>query len=180
LTHEYRAYAALVHHRISVPPSSAPLRPAVPYCYGIIKIRTPDQLFRNCSSAEYQLFKNLRIFLTDRPLCGLVLEYIPNAASIAEDPSRLTPQLAFRAVQALREIHKAGVLHVDHWPRNIVIDGQGRVRWVDFDSAVTRGYWKIDERCFWMEAMGTLHTLLEDVIPARERGEQPQWEMFSF
>ena len=100
--------------------------------------------------------------------------------SVAEDPSRLTRQIAFRAVQALREIHKAGVLHVDHWPRNIVVDGQGGVRWVDFDSAITTNYWSIDERWFWMEEAGTMHTLLLDVIPARERGELAQWEKFSF
>jgi hypothetical protein len=96
----------------------------------------PHQLFCNLSSAEYHFFQNFSIVFTGRPLSNLGLEYIHIAVSIIENLSCLTPQLALRAVRALRGIPKAGVLHILHWQKSIVIDGEGSIRWVDFDSGV--------------------------------------------
>ncbi|KAF8541464.1 hypothetical protein BDD12DRAFT_829280 [Trichophaea hybrida] len=99
--------------------------------------------------------------------------------SIAEDPWRLTAKDALRAIEALRMIHDAGVLHGDSETSNSLLSKAGeRVWWVDFDSAVTKARAGIDDRWFEMEMRCTSETLLDDVVSStRRRGSRGRFRL---
>jgi hypothetical protein len=205
---EYLAYAALLRHGVSRPPSSsAEFTPKhhriVPYCYGALRIANMDKLFsRGDGSKSYGQLKNSSTLYPDRatttvseypssnrehaaqvkakpvPLHAILLEYIPDAVRIDEDPSQLTPELALAAVDALRQVHSAGVLHMDVLPRNILVDRDMKVWLIDFDSARTTSHCDIDERWFWSEIRKMERLLLDDIIPAFQMGITPKWCYF--
>ena len=53
------------------------------------------------------------------------------------DTITYTPERWEKAVNSLKMIHEAGVLHADLYPNNIMItpDNPERVLWIDFDRA---------------------------------------------
>ncbi|KAJ5783533.1 uncharacterized protein N7518_009210 [Penicillium psychrosexuale] len=63
---------------------------------------------------------------------GVLIEYIPDLNMI--DISNYTEQRAQKLKQLLAEIHKAGIVHLDPYPRNMLIQGDSdRVLWIDFE-----------------------------------------------
>jgi serine/threonine protein kinase len=67
------------------------------------------------------------------PASAVVMEYVDGERPTE---SNLTPILADRILDALRDIHRAHVLHGDTNPRNIIISPEtGRVVWINFSSA---------------------------------------------
>ena len=63
---------------------------------------------------------------------GVLIEYIPDLNMI--DISNYTEQRAQRLKQLLAEIHKAGIVHLDTDPRNMLIQGDSdRVLWIDYE-----------------------------------------------
>jgi tRNA A-37 threonylcarbamoyl transferase component Bud32 len=111
-------------------------------------------------------------------LRALVLEYIPEAVTVAAAPGLMTAALAEEAVAKLRVLHEVGVLHRDPTPRNVLlVEGRhGRsVRWIDFDSTVTTVGWDVHEVCFQAEKREVRSTLVEDVMGSEREGRMPLW-----
>ncbi len=65
----------------------------------------------------------------------LVLEFLPCASEMTLRWT--TPQTAQAAMDALDIIHRAGVVHGDIDPRNLLVLPEGRVVWIDFELAGT-------------------------------------------
>ncbi|KAI9924689.1 hypothetical protein ASPWEDRAFT_172348 [Aspergillus wentii DTO 134E9] len=81
---------------------------------------------------------HLDTFLEDEyPPSAIFLEYIPGLEMIYLN--NYTPQRMDNLVTGIQEIHKAGVLHADPKPRNMmVVAGDAeRVVWLDFDRSYT-------------------------------------------
>ncbi|PKY03227.1 hypothetical protein P168DRAFT_291359 [Aspergillus campestris IBT 28561] len=83
---------------------------------------------------------SLTMFLDDElPPNATVIEYIPNLQQI--DLSNYTERRLETLRDILDEIHNAGVLHGDAYPRNMMVSlspgERDRVLWIDFDSAQT-------------------------------------------
>ena len=78
---------------------------------------------------------------SDRPLTTfIVMEYVPGktlSEMIAESPLDLHDvlRLALQATDALAAAHRAGVIHRDLKPRNIMVDESGIVKILDFGLA---------------------------------------------
>lgn len=71
-----------------------------------------------------------------------VLRVIENAGYLSTEDALL---IALQAVLALEHVHLRGFIHRDVRPSNFVIDGYGKFRLVDFDSAkVCRGHFGSD------------------------------------
>ncbi|KAL3478680.1 hypothetical protein BJX99DRAFT_224143 [Aspergillus californicus] len=70
---------------------------------------------------------------------AILLEYLPNAERLncVKYSEALYPQ----AVEGMKEIHKAGVVHEDIYPKNLLLvrgDGESdKLVWIDFDVATT-------------------------------------------
>ncbi|KZF19890.1 hypothetical protein L228DRAFT_270662 [Xylona heveae TC161] len=80
---------------------------------------------------------HLNMFRKDeaRP-SALFIEYIPDLRKI--DLDNYTTERILKLGTILREIHKAGVLHDDPYPRNMMVqESSDRVCWIDFDRADT-------------------------------------------
>ncbi|KAF8537616.1 hypothetical protein BDD12DRAFT_845846 [Trichophaea hybrida] len=180
-TREYRAYSSLVARGVSVKPGSSTMSPrVVPYCYGAVKASSLSSLFATTAFPEFSRIEQspaLNLYPAHHGFRGLILEYIPSSVTVASSLSSLTPRMAIRAIEALEQIHDAGVLHLDAYPRNILLV-DGDVLWIDFDSAMTTCYWMIDVRQFRRERALVERTLLLDVIPAAWAGKRPKYEMW--
>ena len=83
----------------------------------------------------------------DRPF--LVLDYVPgrNLEQIYAD-QRPTPQIAAQLIAEVARVvayaHQHGVVHGDVTPRNILIDGHGRARLIDFGLSKIQDAWRED------------------------------------
>lgn len=101
-------------------------RGTVPHFYGTIKNIQP------------RLWPDLNMFLEDKlPPNAVLIEYIPNMEPIML--SNYSKHYMEHLNQILHDIHKAGVLHGDPMPRNMMISRgeRNKVLWIDFDSAQT-------------------------------------------
>lgn len=105
-------------------------RGVVPQFYGVIRNMKPS------SWADH-----LHMFCGDELLPNAVLlEYIPNMQMM--DVPYFKSELLDKLERILKDIHVAGVLHDDPYPRNMmVVPGTSgtpdRVLWIDFDRAQT-------------------------------------------
>lgn len=101
-------------------------RGIVPDFYGTVKNIQPI------------LWPDLNMFLEDKlPPNAVLIEFIPNMEPI--ELSNFSKHYLEQLRHILYDIHKAGVLHGDPKPRNMMISrGEGnKVLWIDFDSAQT-------------------------------------------
>ncbi|PTU23650.1 hypothetical protein P175DRAFT_0505470 [Aspergillus ochraceoroseus IBT 24754] len=97
----------------------------VPYFLGSIRKFDPS----SCQP-------HLKMFLHDEYLpSALFLEYIPNLEMI--QLHNYTQQRMHNILSGIREIHNALVQHNDPKPRNMMVVGNERVVWIDFDRAET-------------------------------------------
>jgi serine/threonine protein kinase len=173
---EYDAYTALLHHNVCRSPDSTSTEPrVVPYCYGLVLLQDLRKQMRRASYWKSPLKKHLR----NRPLYSLLLEYIPNAVTFAAEPARLSqqPQLVTTIVDALRSVHSAGVYHNDPMPRNVLLDENGGVWWIDFGSSYNTALTLIEDGWFESELNLVECLLLDDVIPAERKGAIPFWRI---
>ncbi|KAA8906158.1 hypothetical protein FN846DRAFT_949112 [Sphaerosporella brunnea] len=177
---EYYAYSALRHHGVCTapppPPRISATRRVVPFCYGALSLRSWRQIAR--VNAWKTAFRKTHAL----PLRALLLEYIPNAPSIMASPDRLAqrPELVDSVLDALRQVHSAGVLHDDALPRNMLIDDAGGVWWIDFGRSMTTAYCEIDRWWFQAEGWRVKVLLRDDVIPACREGRTPKWWIRGF
>ncbi|KAJ6185716.1 hypothetical protein N7519_007017 [Penicillium mononematosum] len=100
-------------------------RGVIPDFYGIIT---------NIQPASWP---GLDMFLDDKlPPNAILIEYVPNVQQI--DLSNFSLRYLRQLRHILDEIHDAGVLHGDPYPRNMMISAdQCKALWIDFDSAHT-------------------------------------------
>ncbi|KAJ5407640.1 hypothetical protein N7509_001523 [Penicillium cosmopolitanum] len=104
-------------------------RKVIPDFYGTITNIQPRQ------------WPHLWMFVDDElPPTAIVIEYVPNMHRI--DLTNFSPQNVQILRDILEDIHLAGVLHDDTYPRNMMISRdpstkQVRVLWIDFDRAQT-------------------------------------------
>ena len=78
----------------------------------------------------------LEMFLYDEfPPNAIILGYIPGMRTLWID--NYSRERAEGFMHIIQEIHKAGVLHDDVYPRNMIVldDDPERVMWIDFDRA---------------------------------------------
>ncbi|CAI7660176.1 unnamed protein product [Penicillium crustosum] len=69
-----------------------------------------------------------------RPNGGVLMEYIPDVNMF--DIYNYTEERARKLHQLLIEIHEAGIVHLDHYPRNMLIQGDSdRGLWIDYELA---------------------------------------------
>jgi hypothetical protein len=176
LVNEYYAYTALIHHKVSRPPGSSPEPRVVPYCYGLVRLNDLDKQMRRASYWKSPIKQHLQ----NRHLDCLLIEYIPNAVTVASDPARLSqrPHLATALLDALRAIHAAGVYHRDPMPRNMLVDENDGVWWIDFGWSCETAHLVIPKGEFMEELSRVEYLLLDDVIPAVRNGTIPEWEFF--
>ncbi|KAF8587320.1 hypothetical protein K439DRAFT_1659148 [Ramaria rubella] len=99
----------------------------VPQCYGWTTI---DQSKWPIAGKHDLLF---HFHDETKPLRSLVLEYLPNASQMTV--RWINPEMYRTAMLGLDMIHRAGVLQNDIHPRNILVLKDGRVAWIDFESA---------------------------------------------
>lgn len=68
---------------------------------------------------------------------AILLEYLPNTENL--NCVNYSDALYSQAVEGMKEIHRAGVLHRDIYPRNMLLvrGGPDRLVWIDFDVATT-------------------------------------------
>ncbi|GJE92046.1 hypothetical protein PsYK624_081990 [Phanerochaete sordida] len=129
---EKEAYAHLVHAGVCEAGH-------VPQCYGWVELtaahvdaiasKAPDLTY--CDSLTIKdLQKMVR---KGRMPKGILLEYFPDAKTLTY--KNATEELGQAACRALSAIHAAYVLHGDISDRNLLIIPNGRVVWVDFNSA---------------------------------------------
>ena len=97
---------------------------------------------------------------------------------VREAPYILTARRAKEAMKRLEEIHNAGVLHHDAYPRNLAVTAAGQVLWLDFDCAETTAYIEIDQAWFDGEAKLVERRLLWDVCSAGWEGLEKPHEPF--
>ena len=106
----------------------------MPNCYGTAVL---DQ-------AQWHFPKNHGWLLHFRdgpnPLNSLVLEYFLHASKMTL--RCFTLQRAEDAMEALKTSHPTHVAHGDIHPRNLLVLPEGRVVWIDFDSASGRPYYR--------------------------------------
>lgn len=100
----------------------------IPDFYGVIENINPKE-------AEWE--PHLEKFTDEElPLNAVLMEYIPNMHQI--DLSTYSEERLEKLHAILKEIHAAGVLHDDLYPRNMMVQvDTGRVLWIDFDRAQT-------------------------------------------
>jgi serine/threonine protein kinase len=144
----------------------------------------PD-FYGTITNIQPALWPSLHMFLGDKlPPNAVLIEYVPNIQPI--DLSNFSLQYLREFGHVLEEIHRAGILHGDPKPRNMVVSwDQGRVLWIDFDSAQTfseslstrqRTWIKEEDEMmeYFVEALVCLHrlcaTLIDSVPGARLRG----------
>lgn len=75
-------------------------------------------------------------FLFDEfPPNAIILEYIPGMRTFWID--NYSRKRAEGFIRLIQEIHKAGVVHDDVYPRNMIVfdEDPERVMWIDFDRA---------------------------------------------
>ncbi|PWY76045.1 hypothetical protein BO94DRAFT_549357 [Aspergillus sclerotioniger CBS 115572] len=96
----------------------------VPEFYGLIEhIKPADHL------------PYLKDFLGDNPN-AILLEYVPDIRPISL--AKFSRERSYKLRSILSEIHDAGIIHGDTYPRNIMVqESSDRVLWVDFDRAQT-------------------------------------------
>jgi serine/threonine protein kinase len=153
----------------------------VPYCFGVAKVQRDLRLLTP-SASDPDAVKRLQgagVFRgVATALRSLVLEYIPEAVTVAAAPGLMTVALAEEAVAKLRVLHEVGILHRDPMPRNLLlVEGRhGRsVRWIDFDSAITTMGWDVHEVWFEIEKGRVWSTLVDDVMVSEREGRMPLW-----
>ncbi|KAL2825165.1 serine/threonine protein kinase [Aspergillus cavernicola] len=66
---------------------------------------------------------------------AILLEYLPNAESL--NCVNYSDTLYTQAMEGMKDIHKAGVVHEDVYPKDIVRGKPDRLVWIDFDVATT-------------------------------------------
>ncbi|PYI09804.1 hypothetical protein BO78DRAFT_362287 [Aspergillus sclerotiicarbonarius CBS 121057] len=81
---------------------------------------------------------HLQYFTDDKYLpCAILLEWLPDARPLGD--LEWSPQLVKPIYAALGQIHQAGVIHNDAYPKNILVvpgkQGQ-RIVWIDFDVSI--------------------------------------------
>jgi hypothetical protein len=173
---EYDAYTALLHHKVSRPPGSSPEPRVVPYCYGLLRLNDLRKQMRRASYWKSPIKRHLQ----NTHLNCLLLEYIPKTVTVAAEPERLSqrPHLATALLDALRSIHAAGVYHRDPLPRNMLLDENDGVWWIDFGQSYNTAFSNIDDGWFIRELSRVEYLLLGDVIPAVRNGTIASWVRF--
>ncbi|OQD74624.1 hypothetical protein PENDEC_c010G06668 [Penicillium decumbens] len=96
----------------------------------------PD-FYGTITNIKPSLWPELEMFLDDKlPPNAVLIEYVPNMQPI--DLSNFSSQYLQELSHILEDIHRAGVLHGDPKPRNMMISwDRDRVLWIDFDSSQT-------------------------------------------
>jgi serine/threonine protein kinase len=117
-----------------------------------------------------------------RSVRGLLIDFIVDAQTIMAAPERLVhkPSLVDDVLAVLDDIHRAGVLHRDPVPRNILLDKHDRVWWIDFGCAYSNPdcvFGDFEPRLFELEQWATRSLLLDDVVPSAREGRIPVWMM---
>lgn len=105
---------------------------------GLCKRGVVPDFYGTVTKMQPTLWPSLTMFLEDKlPPNAVLIEYIPNMQPIGL--SNFSQHYLDQLRDILHDIHKAGILHGDPKPRNMVISpGEGdKVLWIDFDSAQT-------------------------------------------
>jgi len=118
---EVNAYRFLCHYGV-------PDQGIVPKVYGVLPSLSKKALSKLLGDSIPE----------EAPVVGtaaaVVMEYIQGAQKAS--PETMTPTLAKKAVDALRTIHKAHILHEDAEGRNLLVFPETeQVVWIDFSSA---------------------------------------------
>ena len=124
---EAAAYRNLLH-------SGACAAGVVPNCYGSAVLDQAQWHF----PGKHDWLLHFRD--DPKPLNALVLEFLVHASKMTL--RCITLQRAEDAMEALKTIHRAHVAHGDIHPRNLLVLPEGRVVWIDFDSASTWPYYR--------------------------------------
>lgn len=126
---ESEAYAHLMHYGVD-------RTGVVPYCYGLFELKDEDVDRASAFKPVEQVYQDdvQPLTITRRSPKCILLEYFPDATALTL--SDVTTKIADTAVRALYHIHAAYVKHEDIDQRNILLLPEGRVVWVDFDSAI--------------------------------------------
>ena len=127
----------------------------------------------NLPPADYQPW--LVRFRTDRrPPGALVLAFVPHARALSL--ATYSARGAAHLRRGLREIHRAGVLHRDTWPRNMLFLARGPVpaMWIDFDRAFMYAEMGFTPR--QQEVMCRCEAYMTDEILAHAVGSPPGME----
>lgn len=136
---ESQAYQALHVHDVC-------RQGIVPYFYGLFETFDPELL--GDESESFKKDKN--------PPCAILLEYLPSPASF--ESAGVSPELVRMAVDGLRKIHGARVMHNDAYPKNILVVSRTeshRLVWVDFDVSMVfpdeepGGTLSLDDEAAW-------------------------------
>ncbi|RHZ52670.1 uncharacterized protein CDV56_103043 [Aspergillus thermomutatus] len=138
---ESQAYQALWTHGVCG-------QGIVPYLYGLLESFDPRLLGSDLGS-----------FNEDKAFpCAILLEYLPNPTSFETAGASLSPELVRIAVDSLKTIHGARVVHNDPHLKNVLIVPKAkspRVVWVDFDVSIvfsgegTRGLLTLSDEAEW-------------------------------
>jgi len=86
---------------------------------------------------------------------AIFLEYVPDIQPISLE--LCTPRRLQQLVKAIDALHKAGILHDDIAPRNMMVTpgNEERVMWIDFDRAQTwdtAAMTEMQRQALWSEA----------------------------
>jgi serine/threonine protein kinase len=131
MEHELGSYARLLFRKV----------PCVPHCYGYI-------IFDKATSFTREIALDIS---GERPPFGLLLEFVDGVQMYPKYFTKAEWMLvAQAALEGLKLIHAARVLHGDPFPRNILVERreatdkeqQFRVVWIDFDDACV---WPADD-----------------------------------
>jgi hypothetical protein len=176
---EAAAYATLYRHGVT----------NVPRCHGAVEMTNLRRQIRgidNWDNSEFDREFNNSFYGSSKnrkehiPLRGLLIDFIPDATTLMAAPERLLakPSLVDDVLAVLDQIHKAGVLHRDYLPRNVLLDKDDRVWWIDFGCAYTTGYSKyFPPHLLDLEQEGVRRLLQDDVVPAAREGRVAEWRM---